>query len=87
MLNNNQAPPGADYGNYLTQVHILNGTDLRGWGLRHQPLFFYFLGGVMNVFDAFTALKVASAFVFAIAAVPFFLVARKLSFEGQVQVF
>ncbi|MCW4010188.1 MAG: 6-pyruvoyl-tetrahydropterin synthase-related protein [Candidatus Bathyarchaeota archaeon] len=86
MLNSNTAPPGADYGNYLTQVNILQGNDLRGWGLRHQPLFFYFLSGVMTFFDAFTALKVASAFVFAIIAVPFFLLARKLSGDNYAAV-
>jgi hypothetical protein len=79
LLNSNTAPPGADYGNYLTQVHILEGNDLRGWGLRHQPLFFVFLDLFLKVFDAFTALKVAASFVFAIVAIPFFFLAKKLS--------
>jgi hypothetical protein len=73
MLDMNKAPPGADYGNYLTQGNILQGQDLRGWGLRHQPVFFFFLDAVRIVLDPFTALKFASAFVFAIVAVPFFL--------------
>jgi hypothetical protein len=79
MLNINTAPPGADYGNYLTQVNILNGNDLRGWGLRHQPVFFVLLDVFLRAFDEFTALKVAAAFVFSIIIVPFFLLAKKLS--------
>jgi hypothetical protein len=84
IINMSEAPPGADYGNYLTQVNILRGDDLRGYGLRHQPLFFVFLDFILRLFNSFgqtdfTALKVAAAFVFSIIAVPFFLLAKKLS--------
>jgi hypothetical protein len=79
MLNTNTAPPGADYGNYLTQVNVLNGSDLRGWGLREQPLYIVLLDGFTLIFDAFTALKVAAALVFSIVTIPFFMLARKLS--------
>ncbi|MCX8150659.1 MAG: glycosyltransferase family 39 protein [Candidatus Bathyarchaeota archaeon] len=73
------APPGADYGNYLTQVDILQGNDLRGLGLRHQPVFFVFLDLLTMVFDEFTALKVAAATVFSIIIFPFFMLTKKLS--------
>lgn len=79
MLNAQIAPPGADYGNYLTQVDILQGNDLRGLGLRHQPLFFVFLDLLMNFFDELPALKFAASLVFSIIVFPFFLVAKKLS--------
>ncbi len=84
MLNNYTAPPGADYGNYLTQVNILNGNDLRGWGLRHQPLYFVLLDGLTGVFDAFTALKVGAALVFSIIVFPFFFLAKKLAGDNNI---
>ena len=79
MLNQNEAPPGADYGNYLIQTDILNGQDLRGYGLRHNPVFFILLDGFQVFLDDFTALKVAAAFVFSIIAVPLFLLAKKFT--------
>ena len=72
-------PPGADYGNYLSQVNILHGYDLRGLGLRYDPLYFILLDGFLRIFDPFTALKVAASLVFSIIAIPFFLFVRKLS--------
>jgi hypothetical protein len=41
VLNNSIVPPSPDYGNYLTQVGILNGHDVTGMGLRYNPIFFY----------------------------------------------
>ncbi len=79
FLNNYAAPSGADYGNYLTQVDILNGMDLRGWGLRHQPVYFMILDLLTKIFDDFTALKVGAALVFSIIVIPFFMLAKKLS--------
>jgi hypothetical protein len=73
------APPGCDYGNYLTQVEILRGNDLRGWGLRHNPVFFVLLDMFLRIFEEFTALKIVASLVFAVSAIPFFLLARKLS--------
>ena len=78
-LNRYRAPPGCDYGNYLTQVEILRGNDLRGWGLRHNPIFFVILDIFLKLFEEFTALKIVSSLVFAVIAIPFFLLARKLS--------
>jgi hypothetical protein len=74
-----KAPPGCDYGNYLTQVDILRGNDLRGWGLRHNPVFFVLLDMFLRVFEEFIALKIVASLVFAVSAIPFFLLARKLS--------
>ena len=78
-LSNFKAPPGADYGNYLTQVEILRGNDLRGWGLRHNPIFFILLDMFLRIFEEFTALKIVASLVFSVIAIPFFLFARKLS--------
>ena len=78
-LSTYKAPPGSDYGNYLIQVDILRGHDLRGWGLRHNPVFFVLLDGFLRIFEDFTALKIVASLVFAIIAVPFFFLARKLS--------
>ncbi len=78
-LNKYAAPPGADYGNYLTQVNILNGHDVRGLGLRYNPLFFALLDPFLMFFDSLTALKVVASLVFSTAAIPFFLLAKKLS--------
>jgi hypothetical protein len=85
-LNRYKAPPGCDYGNYLTQVEILRGNDLRGWGLRHNPVFFVLLDVFLAFFEEFTALKVVASLVFAVVAVPFFLLARKLSDSNLVAV-
>lgn len=78
-LNRYETPPSPDYGNYLTQVDIINGHDLRGYGLRYNPLFFLLLDVVLKFFDEFTALKVTASLVFSIIGVPFFLLVRKLS--------
>jgi hypothetical protein len=78
-LNKYEAPPSPDYGNYLTQVDILHGYDLRGLGLRYNPLFFVLLDVFLRFFDDFNALKVVASFVFSIIAIPFFLFARKLT--------
>ncbi|MFC1486750.1 glycosyltransferase family 39 protein [Thermoproteota archaeon] len=75
----NKAPPGSDYGNYLTQVEILRGNDLRGWGLRHNPIFFVLLDMILRIFEEFTALKIVASLVFSVITIPFFLLARRLS--------
>jgi len=85
-LNRYKAPPGCDYGNYLTQIEILRGNDLRGWGLRHNPVFFVILDVFLRFFEEFTALKIVASLVFAVIAVPFFLLARKLSGSSLVAV-
>jgi len=85
-LNRYKAPPGCDYGNYLTQVEILRGNDLRGWGLRHNPVFFVMLDIFLRLFEEFTALKIVASLVFAVIAIPFFLLARKLSGSRLVAV-
>jgi hypothetical protein len=78
-LNKYKAPPGCDYGNYLTQVDILRGNDLRGWGLQHNPVFFVFLDVFLRIFEDFIALKIVASLVFAIISIPFFLLAKKFS--------
>jgi len=78
-LSNFKAPPGSDYGNYLTQVEILRGNDLRGWGLRHNPFFFIILDIFLRIFEEFDALKIVASLVFSLLAIPFFLFAKKLS--------
>lgn len=86
-LNRYQAPPGCDYGNYLTQVEILRGNDLRGWGLRHNPVFFVMLDIFLRFFEEFTALKIVSSLLFSVIALPFFLLVRKFSKDDLVSVF
>jgi hypothetical protein len=78
-LNKYEVPPSCDYGNYLTQVDILHGYDVKNWGLRYNPLFFILLDIFLRFFDTFTALKVVASLVFSIAAIPFFLLAKKIS--------
>lgn len=78
-LNKFEAPPSPDYGNYLSQVDIIKGYDLRGLGPRYNPLFFLLLDMFLLFLDAFTALKLAASLVFSIAAIPFFLFVEKIS--------
>jgi hypothetical protein len=78
-LNRYAAPPAGDYGNYLTQVDILNGYDVRGQGLRYNPLFYALLDPFLIFFDSLTALKIVASLVFSTATIPFFLLAKKLS--------
>lgn len=85
-LNRFKAPPGCDYGNYLTQVDVLRGNDVRGWGLQHNPVFFVILDIFLRVFEEFTALKVVAALIFAIITIPFFLLVRKVSGDDLVSV-
>jgi len=69
-LSNHEAPPGSDYGNYLTQVEILRGNDLRGWGLRHNPIFFVLLDMFLRIFEEFTALKIVAILVYFLGRQP-----------------
>ena len=78
-LNKYEAPPGADYGNYLSQVNILHGYDLRGLGLRYNPLYFILLDAFLRITETFIALKIVASLLFSIIAIPFFLLLRKLS--------
>lgn len=79
FLNKYVAPPGADYGNYLTQVDIVHGYDVGGLGLRYNPIFFILLDSILRLLDHFTALKIAASFVFSIVVIPFFFVTKKLT--------
>jgi len=78
-LNSYIAPPGPDYGNYLTQVSIINGHDIIGLGLRYNPIFYVLLDPFLTLFDELTALKIVASIVFSVAVIPFFLLAKKLS--------
>ncbi len=78
-LNKNESAPSPDYGNYLTQVNIINGIDVEGSGLRYNPLYFAILDGFLSLTDPFTALKILASLTFSIAAIPFFLLAKRLS--------
>jgi len=76
MLNRFKFPPSSDYGNYLVQVNVLRGYDIRGFGLQYPPLYFIFLDLLLRIFDEFTSLKLMAALVFSIAAIPFFLLVK-----------
>ncbi len=76
-LNRYAVPPSPDYGNYLTQINILHGNDVSGFGLRYPPVYFVALSPFLGLVDTFLLLKGAAALVFSLAAFPFFLVAKK----------
>ena len=52
---------------------------MEGQGLRYNPLFFVLLDPFLVFFGALTGLKVVASLVFSVAAIPFFLLAKKLS--------
>jgi hypothetical protein len=75
-LNRYEVPPSPDYGNYLTQINIVHGNDVSGFGLRYPPLYFVMLSPFMGL-DIFAVLKIAAALVFSLVAFPFFFVTKK----------
>ena len=77
ILNQNPAMPGADFGNYLAVVHIIEGNDVTGEGLRYPPLFFLALIPFIKVFGEMLALKVFSSVVASISCIPFFFLAKR----------
>ncbi|MEM2424553.1 MAG: hypothetical protein QXM00_08770 [Candidatus Bathyarchaeia archaeon] len=74
-----EIPPSPDYGNYLVQVDVLRGYDIRGFGLQYPPVYFILLDLILRLFDEFTALKLMASIVFSIAAIPFFLLVKVLT--------
>ena len=73
------APPGSDFGNYLTIVNIIKGYDVTGYGLRYPPLFFLMLTPLIQAMGPMLALKTMQAAVASSSCIPFFLLARRWS--------
>ena len=80
------APPGSDYGNYLTQINIIHGYDLEGLGLRYPPVFFLILDAMLQVFNVFVALKLLASLVFSVVVFPFYFLAKRLTGNPLVSV-
>lgn len=76
-----------DQGYHLSMVHVLQGHDVAGFGLRVPPLYFFFLGFLLKIFPTFTALKVSTSFVSTIIALPFFFIARRLTKSDNIALF
>lgn len=77
MLDRYPAPPSGDFGNYLTQVHIIEGNDVTGYGLRYPPAFFVLLAPLEYLLGPMLATKLAAAVVASSSCIPIFLLARR----------
>ncbi len=77
LLNRYPVAPSSDFGNYLTQLHIIQGTDVEGVGLRYPPLFFGFLAPADLAMGGLMATKVLAAAVASSSCIPLFLIARR----------
>ncbi len=87
FLNKFPAAPSSDFGNYLTMVHIIQGNDVTGYGLRYPPLYFVLLAPLIKAVGPMMALKVLQAVVASSSCIPMFLlVERRAGFPSATAV-
>ncbi len=77
MLGRYAAPPSADHAFYLSQVHILTGEDVAGFGATMPLFLFTFLLGLLQIFDPLTAVRIFSALPFALLPIAFYALASR----------
>lgn len=70
------APPGADYGNYLTNLHAFLGDDVTGDGLGYPTVFLAYLWAVTSAFGELRGLQLSGPLLAAAFAVPAFYLLR-----------
>src|SRR5437867_2794040 len=70
------APPGSDYGNYLTNLHALLGNDVTGDGVQYPWLFLVYVWGVVSLFGELGGLSISGPFLGAIVCVPSYFLLR-----------
>ncbi len=75
----NPAPPGADYGNYLTNLHAAEGNDVTGGGVQYPFVFIGYLWIVESVFGGLQGLIVSGPLLAALVSVPSYLLLRNFA--------
>lgn len=90
VLNKYPTPPSVDAGNHLSILNAFHGHDVTGYDLkyRYPPLYFLLvLDPLTKLFPVFSALKISASLVSSIIAIPFFLLARKITGSNVVALF
>lgn len=75
-VSENPAPPGADYGNYLTNLHAFLGNDVTGQGVQYPAVFLLYLWTIVSIFGELTALQVSGPLLGAALSLPSYLLLR-----------
>ncbi len=71
------APPGADYGNYLTNVHALLGEDVTGGGVQYPLVFVFYLAALVRILGEIPALQFSGPFLASLLGLPMYLFLRR----------
>src|SRR5438309_1222933 len=66
------APPGADYGNYLTNVHAILGEDVTGGGVQYPAFFLLYLAGLIRIMGELPALQFSGPFLAGLTGFPMY---------------
>ena len=70
------APSGADYGNYLTNLHAFLGNDVTGQGVQYPAVFLLYLWGIVSLFGELPGLQVSGPLLGAALCLPSYLLLR-----------
>lgn len=72
----NPAPPGADYGNYLTNLHAAEGMDVTGGGVQYPGVFIAYLWVVVSAFGELQGLLISGPLLAALVCIPSYILLR-----------
>lgn len=79
VLFGNPAPPGSDYGNYLTNLHAFEGNDITGGGIQYPFVFIGFLWVVETAFGELPGLLIMGPLLAALVSIPSYLLLRNFA--------
>jgi len=71
------APPGADYGNYLTNLHAMFGDDVTGGGVQYPAFFLLYLAALVRIMGEIPALQFSGPFLAGLTGLPVYLFLRR----------
>ena len=71
------APPGADYGNYLTNLHAMFGDDVTGGGVQYPAFFLLYLAALVRMMGEIPALQFSGPFLAGLTGLPMYLFLRR----------
>lgn len=77
VLTQYPAPPGADYGNYLTNLHALYGQDVTGGGVQYPMVFMLYLSANVALFGELGAFQFSGPILAALITLPGYFFLRR----------
>src|SRR3989442_11575990 len=66
------APPGADFGNYLTNLHAMFGDDVTGRGVQYPAFFLLYLAALVRMMGEIPALHFSGPFLAGLTGLPLY---------------